>query len=892
MMRRRRSGPDSYRGIDVYVSDDANALLAATEFMQDGGDAGLRLRAIDWSGSSLGDPAGWPHSLKAAIGLLLPSRARICLFWGPDLIAFYNDGYGVAIGENHPAALGRPAREGWSALWDVLEPLLRGVMRTGEGFEEGSHLFAQERHGFVKHTYFDISYNPVRGAEGLVEGVFCIVSEQTKRIVDERRLNTLRVLSLRQGIGTADEAARSFVEVLSDTGLADTPCSMVYLRRHDGTLRFVAGHGGEPEPDLLEVQPLGDPLVDFRLAALERVGRTGLVETLDGYVLTNPPVDAANRLVLLPLHAGREITGVLVTTENRHVQPGPDYRRFFELLAAGLSASLSAARALAEERDRIAALEQQVAAALSERATAEAKLRQAQKMEAIGRLTGGVAHDFNNLLQVVGGNLELLSRDVAGNEHAERRIGNALAGVARGARLSSQLLALSRKQTPAPASRVVHIERLVTGLDDMLRRSLGEAIEIRTTIGDRIWNVLIDPAQLENALLNLAINARDAMEEHGENRHQLTIQVDNAWFDDGYAQLHPGVTAGHYVMVSVTDTGCGMTPEIMEQVFEPFFSTKKEGRGTGLGLSMVHGFVEQSGGHIRIHSEPGHGTTIRLYLPRTMQAKDTDISIPTGPVQGGNETILVVEDDDGVRDTVIAMLDELGYRVLKAKDAAGALSVIESGMRVDLLFTDVIMPGWLRGPELARKARERIPGLPVLFTSGYTDDAIVQGGQLDAGVGLLAKPYTREALANTLRQVLPTHETSDRDAPGSTTILRLLLVEDDSLIRDNSAELLSEDGHVVTQAASAETAIEALEQAPVDVLITDLGLPGINGLELARIAQRRWPTLGLVFATGDDTVDIPVSGPLAEAVLLRKPYDRKSLVTAIATASAVRRSMP
>lgn len=879
----------------MYASDDANALLATTAFLQDGGDAGLRLRAIDWSASSLGEPSGWPQSLKAAISLLLPSRAQICLFWGPDLIAFYNDGYSVAIGDNHPSALGRPAREGWSALWDVLEPLLRGVMRTGQGFEEGGHLFAQKRHGFIEHTYFDISYNPVRGAEGRVEGVFCIVSEQTRRIVDERRLNTLRILSLRQGIGHADEAARSFVDVLSDIGLADTPCSMVYLRQPDGTLRFTAGHGGEPEPDLHQVRPLGDLAVDARLAALERVARTGLVETIDCHLLARPPVEAANRLVLLPLHAGREITGVLVATENRYVQPGPDYSRFFELLAAQLSALLSAARVLAEERHRTAALEQQVAAALAERATTEAQLRQSQKMEAIGKLTGGVAHDFNNLLQVVSGNLELLSRDVAGNERAERRIGNALAGVARGARLSGQLLAFSRKQTLVP--RVVCVERLVAGLDDMLRRSLGEAIEIRTTIGDRIWNVLIDPAQMENALLNLAINARDAMEEQGDGRRQLAIEVDNVRLAEGDAPLQPDVSTGHYVMVAVTDTGSGMTPDIIEQVFEPFFSTKQEGRGTGLGLSMVQGFVSQSGGHIRIESEPGHGTTIRLYLPRTTRAEDADPAISASPVQGGTETILLVEDDDGVRDIAAAMASELGYRVLNAKDAAGALDVIRSGAGVDLLFTDVIMPGWLRGPELARKARERIPGLPVLFTSGYTDNAILQGGPLDAGVGLLAKPYTREALAQKLRQVLPKPEPDHHGRPvrnvaGSKTVLRLLLVEDDKLIRDNSAELLAEDGHVVTRAASAERAIEALEQGPIDVLITDLGLPGIDGLELARIALRQRPLLGLVFSTGTDSSDILASGPLADAVLLRKPYDRKSLVAAVAAASVVRRSVP
>ena len=374
-------------------------------------------------------------------------------------------------------------------------------------------------------------------------------------------------------------------------------------------------------------------------------------------------------------------------------------------------------------------------------------LRQSQKMEAIGNLTGGVAHDFNNLLQVISGNLQLLAKDVAGNDRAERRVSNALAGVSRGAKLASQLLAFGRRAALEP--KVVNIGRFVSGMDDMLRRAIGEGVQIETIIAGGLWNTFIDPAQIENALLNLAINARDAMDGTGK----LTIEAGNAFLDDAYVQDH-GIAAGQYVMLAVTDTGAGMSPEVMAQAFDPFFSTKPEGKGTGLGLSMVYGFVKQSGGHVKIYSEVGSGTTIKLYLPRADQREDVLVSSVAAPIAGGAETILVAEDDAEVRSTVVETLRDLGYRVLTASDAASALTVIESGVAIDLLFTDVVMPGTLKSPELARKAKERLPGVAVLFTSGYTENAIVHGGRLDLGVELLSKPYSREMLARKVRQVM------------------------------------------------------------------------------------------------------------------------------------------
>jgi PAS domain S-box-containing protein len=387
---------------------------------------------------------------------------------------------------------------------------------------------------------------------------------------------------------------------------------------------------------------------------------------------------------------------------------------------------------------------------ISDRTEIEKQLRQAQKMEAIGQLTGGVAHDFNNLLQVISGNLQLLAKDIPPQGQPRRRIQNAMAAVKRGSKLAGQLLSFARRQSLEP--RALNLGRIVRGMDDLLQRALGEAIEIETVIGGGLWNTYVDPTQVETALLNLAVNARHAMAGRGK----LTIEAGNARFDDSYAAKHVEVTAGQYVMVRVTDTGCGMPPQVAERAFDPFFTTKAPGEGTGLGLSMVHGFVKQSGGHINIYSELGHGTTVRIYLPRSRMREDEPIEIDGGPVVGGSEVILLVEDDENVRGITAEMLSDLGYRVLQARDADAAMTVIESGASIDLLFTDVVMPGALGARELARQAQLRLPALQALFTSGYIDNAIVHRGRLDDGVELLSKPYTQEELARKLRKIMAT----------------------------------------------------------------------------------------------------------------------------------------
>lgn len=529
--------------------------------------------------------------------------------------------------------------------------------------------------------------------------------------------------------------------------------------------------------------------------------------------------------------------------------------------------------------------EREQARALAE---AEDQLRQAQKMESIGQLTGGVAHDFNNLLQVISGNLQLLGKDVAGNARAEQRVANAIGGVSRGSKLANQLLAFGRRQALEP--KVINIGRFVMALEDLLHRTIGEAIEIETIRSGGLWNTFVDPSQIENAILNLAINARDAMNGIGK----LTIEVGNAHIDDAYVRHHPDIKTGQYVVIAVTDTGEGMSADVLGRAFEPFFSTKPAGRGSGLGLSMVYGFVKQSGGHVKIYSEPGEGTTVRIYLPRSLEEEDRLAEVDFGPVTGGTETILVAEDDDEVRATVVEMLGDLGYSVLKARDAASALSVIESGMPIDLLFTDVVMPGPLRSPDLARKARERLPNLAVLFTSGYTENSIVHEGRLDAGVDLLSKPYSREALARKIRASLAGRRSpsSQADAPANgemvatpeTKRLAILLVEDDFLIRLNAVDLVQELGHEVVEAATAEQALPLLKERRFDVLLTDIGLPAMSGADLAIHARAEDAEIGVVFATGHDR--LPAIPGERAAVLLLKPYDSREIAAALAAATA------
>jgi CheY-like chemotaxis protein len=372
-------------------------------------------------------------------------------------------------------------------------------------------------------------------------------------------------------------------------------------------------------------------------------------------------------------------------------------------------------------------------------------------MEAVGQLTGGIAHDFNNMLAVVLGSLDLLGRRLGtGDARARRYVDAATDGARRAAALTQRLLAFSRRQPLRPEP--IDVNRLVGGMSDLLRGSLGGGIQLETVLAGGLWPVNADPNQLENIILNLGINARDAMDGTG----RLTIETANAHLDDRYVAAEIGVAAGQYVLIAVTDAGVGMTPEVIAKAFDPFFTTKSVGKGTGLGLSQVYGFVKQSGGHVKIYSEVGVGTTVKLYLPRLLgdavapAANDE----PSPPAAGdARELILVVEDEAGVRAVSVECLRELGYRVIEADGAAAALSQLAAHPDVALLFTDIVMPE-VNGAKLAEVARALRPGLKVLFTSGYTRNAVVHNGVVDPGVELIGKPFTVEALAAKVRSLL------------------------------------------------------------------------------------------------------------------------------------------
>jgi signal transduction histidine kinase len=432
------------------------------------------------------------------------------------------------------------------------------------------------------------------------------------------------------------------------------------------------------------------------------------------------------------------------------------------LIVAGLAVSQSALfranAALGMRASELQKTNEHLQFQIDQREKVEAALRQSQKMEAIGQLTGGIAHDFNNLLQIISGSLDLMRRrsknwTITGDpsQDFERFLHAADEGGKRAAALTHQLLAFSRRQPLAPKS--VDVNKLVLEISGLIGRTLGEAISIETIRGAGLWPVWTDPNQLEAAILNLAVNARDAMPQGGK----LTLETSNAYLDEAYAEAHEEITAGQYVVIAVTDNGTGMDKDTVVQVFEPFFTTKEPGQGTGLGLSQVYGFTKQSGGHVKIYSEVGHGTTVKIYLPRLLGANDAAVE-PAGDsfAAGASLTasILVVEDEEGVRASSVEMLRDLGYSVFEAADGASALCLLDAHPEIDLLFTDVVLPGGMNGRQLADGARQRHSNLKVLYTTGYARNAIVHHGQLDPGVDLVTKPFSYSTLANKVREVL------------------------------------------------------------------------------------------------------------------------------------------
>ena len=817
------------------------------------GEMAHRIQEFDWSTTSLGQIDRWSSSLRAAVQMLLASPVPLVILWGRAGHMIYNDSYSVFAGGRHPFLLGSPVEDGWPEVAafnrNVVDTCLAGGTLSYRDKE-----LVLFRNGVAEDVWMDLYYSPVVEDDGSPAGVIAIVIETTERVRGERR---------RQEAETAFRATNERLQLALNSGAVlgsfvwDIKANLL-----TGDERFARTFSYPAE--LFE---RGLPL-----AAATEIIHPDDIEHVNGQI------------------ARTLADGVPYNAEYRIRRPEDGQYRW--ILASGrcdFDGDGEPTRfpgVLVDIHERKVAeegliqltrnLEQRVTDAVAERIELEEQLRQSQKMEAIGKLTGGVAHDFNNVLQVLRGNLELLEARHARDEWTRERLDKAVDAVERGATLAAQLLAFGRRQALQPL--VVNLAGLLRNMDDLLRRALGETIAVETIVSGGLWNTQVDPHQLENVILNLAINGRDAMKNGGK----LTLELANAMLDDQYVATLTDVAPGQYVMLAVTDTGTGMPAQVAAQAFEPFFTTKPEGEGTGLGLSMAYGFIKQSGGHIKLYSEIGHGTTVKIYLPRSMEAAVEPAARHGAVLVGGNETILVVEDDPKVQSTVVDTLSELGYGVLKADDAQSALTIIHSGVHIDLLFTDVVMPGPMRSPEMARRAVAILPHLRVLFTSGYTQNAIVHGGRLDPGVELLSKPYSREQLAYKIRQMLkgatgPVNvrrkdtvaEAQPVTVPSATS-LRILVVEDHDDSREAICEVLTMLGHRPHGVGSGEEALANLGAQTFEVLLTDISLPGMSGIELAHKATDVTPALRCVFASGRD-LPHDANFPF-EWLALRKPY--------------------
>jgi len=683
---------------------------------------------------------------------------------------------------------------------------------------------------------------PIRDSAGRAIGFTKILRDRSTQraaeeaVHEERRL--LEVLNRASSALAAETDLHELVQIVTDAGVeltgAEFGAFFYNVLDKDGEAYMLYTLSGAPAEAFSKFPMPRNTAIFGPTFAGEGIVRSNDI-TRDPRYGQNPPFNGMpeghlpvrSYLAVPVVSSSKEVIGGLFFGHAKVGVFGAESERGLSGLAAEAAVAMDNSRLLGELRTLNEQLEERVGAEVARRAQAEEALRQAQKMEAVGQLTGGVAHDFNNLLTVVTGNIGIAQRALAEanvtDARARRALGGAMKGAERAATLTQRLLAFARRQPLAP--QPTNVDKLLVGISDMLQRSLGELIRLEIVTAPGLWRVEVDPNQLETAILNLAVNARDAMPEGG----QLVIETANAVLDENYSAAHAEVPAGQYVMIAVTDSGVGMPKEVADRVFEPFFTTKEIGKGTGLGLSMIYGFIKQSGGHVKLYSEPGEGTTVKIYLPRILRepaSEEEDSAAPSGvEFSQHEETILVVEDDDDVRAYAVDSLRELGYRVLEAHDGPAALRLFERQEQpIDLLFTDVVMPG-MTGRELADELRKSQRRLPVLYTSGYTRNAIVHAGRLDPGVDLIAKPFTFEDLAEKVRDVL--------DA-GRTRCA--LIVNSDPSTWSLAATALAELEMRPEVAGSAREALNKVRAAPgaYGLVILDETLPDHSGESLAR----------------------------------------------------------
>ena len=676
------------------------------DFLNGGGSVGALMRAHDWSNSPLGSPETWPQSLRSVVGLLLQSRFPMFVAWGKELGFLYNDPYAEILGAKHPRALGIRFYDIWAEIWSDISPLIDSALAGEASYREDLPL-VMNRRGFDEQTWFTFSYSPVRDESGKIAGMFCAVAETTGRVLAERELRDLNE-TLERRVAVALAERKIFADLIERT---DT-----FVQVADPDFRWLAINKASADEfeRLFGVRPrVGDSMLDL--------------------LVDQPEHQAAVRAVWSRALGGEEFTEI-----GEFGDPARE-RRVYEMKFNSLRD---------REGNRIGAYQfvQDVTQRLHDQERlreAEDVMRQAQKMESLGQLTGGVAHDFNNLLAVISAGLQMLRRP-ADAARRQRIFDGMSHAVERGARLTRQLLAFSRRRPLNPES--VDLMRQIEAMREMLSGSLRGDVNVETVFDQGLWPVEVDAGELELTILNLCVNARDAMPEGG------TVRIT--------AENEPGAD-GDFVRLAVSDTGAGMPPEVVARVFEPFFTTKDVGKGSGLGLAQVYGFANQSAGSVDIKSEPGHGTTVILRLPRSWRppaaAPEPIQAAPAREVwkqNGRRGHVLLVEDDKQVAALTGEILDSIGFEVTHAPSAGAALDVLARGLNIDVVFSDIMMPGGMSGLDLVRELRRTRPDLPVVLTTGYEGAA---GPVEREGVALIRKPYEIEALSIALAaQVKPT----------------------------------------------------------------------------------------------------------------------------------------
>ncbi|MBF4557531.1 PAS domain-containing protein [Pseudomonas sp. p50] len=687
------------------------------------GEMAGRIRAFDWSLTDLGSFDAWPKSLRSAVQMMLASPLPIVMLWGRAGYMVYNDAYSEFAGGRHPYLLGSPVELGWPEVADFNRHVVDTCLAGGTLSYRNKELVLL-RNGVPEDVWLDLYYSPVADDTGCPAGVIAMVVEKTDHVISERR---------RQAAEDAYRADNERVRLALNAGaLLGSFVWDIKDNVLSGDERFARTFTYPTDQDLVNLP------MDIAESRIHPDDFSWVQDQVKQAVKTGEPFNAEYRV----RRPDGSYLWVLASGCCEFDEQGKPLR--FPGVLIDINERKNAEESLLRFTRN---LEQRVAEEVEARLAAEEQLRQSQKLEAIGGLTGGVAHDFNNLLQVIAGNLHLLARHEPDNPNVQRRVKASIVAVERGAKLSSQLLAFARRQPLSPA---VHLPRQIfESLGELLQRTLGETLQIAVRMPLDSWYLHVDRNQLENAILNLAINARDAMQGEGI----LELSAENIVLDREFC-AGKGIVPGDYVRVAVVDSGVGMSPDVLAQAFEPFFTTKADGQGTGLGLSMVFGFVKQSGGHIEMTSVEGQGTRVQLYFPRSLRAPQSETITQEAHSLGGHETILVVEDNEAVRVAAVELLQEEGYTVLTAANGDAAMQMLLEGWEVDLIFTDVVMPGLIKSSDLAAWAKVQKPPVAVLFTSGHTRDIISRNHQLSADTFLLSKPYGPDALTRMVRSVL------------------------------------------------------------------------------------------------------------------------------------------